>query len=157
MNLNNENERNKAVIPNNQMDLFGNPDMEHVDRHNSQSEIYSEILVNNQPFRNHVLVKKEEQKKEEELPIPVKKALQPKHRHKRQSVYEPTFTIKINKLAGNELPNQSPFSFLASKLKQSLVGLTEEQADQLLRVDESHPEMSNLDVILAKPGAVIKK
>ena len=93
------------------------------------------------------------QPKEEVKKVP-KKAL---FREKHFSVYKPVFAKKIHKLAGNQLPKTSLFSSFASHLKTSIVGMTEQEADQLMRIDEGHSELSNQDVILAKPGCIIKK
>ncbi len=35
--------------------------------------------------------------------------------------------------------------------------MSEEEADRLMRIDEAHTELSNQDVILCKPGSVIRK
>lgn len=72
-------------------------------------------------------------------------------------MYAPVFATKIHKLAGNEIPNEPLFKHFASQIKMSFVGMTEEEADKLMRIDETYPELSNQDVVLAKPGSVIKK
>mmetsp|Transcript_23573 Transcript_23573/g.23511 ORF Transcript_23573/g.23511 Transcript_23573/m.23511 type:complete len:118 (+) Transcript_23573:1309-1662(+) len=44
-----------------------------------------------------------------------------------------------------------------SFLRSSIIGMNEVEADQLMRVDEQHPEFSNEDIIVAKPGSVLRK
>lgn len=90
---------------------------------------------------------------EEEKKSPKK----PRFRQNRFSVYQPVFAKRINNLAGNQLPKVSLFNSFASHLRTSIVGMTEEEADQLMRIDEAHSELSNQDVILAKPGCIVKK
>jgi len=82
---------------------------------------------------------------------------QQKCRKLMQSVFKPTYASRILKSVEDEMPAQTGLSFVALKLSTSLFGLNEEQADQLMRVDETHAELSNQDVILAKPGTVVKK
>ena len=72
-------------------------------------------------------------------------------------MFEPVFASKIHQLAGNEIPNEPLFKLFTSQLKMSFVGMSEEEADKLMRIDETYPELSNNDVILAKPGSVLKK
>lgn len=157
-----EEEHKEVKIDPREIDIFGQKNIEHLEddneiKYEANNQNNDRIIINNQPFENHAIINRNEGHKEEEVMKSMIKKQDPKHRHKRQNVYEPVYAVKINKLAGNELPSESPFSFLANKIKTSLMGLTEEQADQLSRVDESYPEMSNLDVIIAKPGSVIKK
>ena len=77
-----------------------------------------------------------------------------KHIH---SVHEPVFALKTQKLVGNEIPHEKGLSFLTGLLKRSVVGLSEEEADQLMRIDETFDEFSNQDVIISKPNCLIKK
>lgn len=126
-----------------------------------EPEVKEEILVNNQRFENNFFNKKfEEDKAEMYYPvaeIKKEKKINPKHRQNKWSVYEPVFATKIHQLAGNEIPNEPLFKHFASQIKMSFVGMTEEEADKLMRIDETYPELSNQDVVLAKPGSVIKK
>jgi hypothetical protein len=73
------------------------------------------------------------------------------------SVIEPVYALKIQKSCGGELPKESGFGFLTSRLKQSIAGLTEDEADKCMRIDETYCELSNLDVILCKPRTLVKK
>mmetsp|Transcript_34960 Transcript_34960/g.34637 ORF Transcript_34960/g.34637 Transcript_34960/m.34637 type:complete len:156 (+) Transcript_34960:943-1410(+) len=72
-------------------------------------------------------------------------------------VYESVFARRICKLATEELPRMSPLKTFGSFLKTSFVGMDEEEADQLLRVDEEIIEYSNEDIISVKPGSVVRK
>jgi len=72
-------------------------------------------------------------------------------------VYEPIFANKVPKMVNHELKSSSGFSIVTSMFKNTIFGFSEEQADQLLRVDEAELELSNGDVILAKPGTLVKK
>ena len=92
----------------------------------------------------------------------VRQNLKPKtnreyERAKIHSVLEPVFATKIKGSVVQELPRQSTLSFLGSKLKHSIIGMNEDEADQLARVDETYSELSNGDVILWKPKTLIKK
>lgn len=78
-------------------------------------------------------------------------------RKQRQWVYRPSHWILLPINVKHELPKVSKLSYFTSSIKSSIMGLSEEQADELLRVDESVIENSNQDVILAKPGWLVKK
>ena len=144
------------------MDIFGNKKNEHYDEPQIPQERKDQkdenvIMVNNQKFSNNPY--NEENKKVEEDVEEMKNVQQkePHHRQKQQSVFEPAFSKKNHRLAGNEIPNENKISFFANKLKSSVFGLSEDEADQLMRIDEADAELSNQDVILAKPGTLIKK
>lgn len=153
-------------IPFDKMDIFGKKDdeVDHEEEVDNQAKVEgsardeNSILVNNQKFQNNVFSNSDENNKlEEEFEQINKKPKEPKHRAVNQSVYEDPFCKKLSRLVGNELPHESGFSLLTNKLKMSVFGLSEDQADQLMRIDESYPELSNQDVILAKPGSIVKK
>lgn len=121
------------------------------------------ICVNNQEYKDNEINQVEqsidrisslvlEEPKEEE-----KGPKMPRYRNKSYDVHGEVFARKINLLAGNQLPKVSLFASFASSLKSSIVGMSEQEADTLCRIDEGCPELSNQDVILAKPGCVIRK
>lgn len=146
--------KNSAVkpldqIPLKNVDVFGQPDPEHVEdpfEKILKKRDQNEIQVNNQNFDNNVYGAPEEGKEEEKMSLQRHSLV--RFRQRDYSVFEPVFSKKINRVAGHELPRASPFSFIASKLRESVVGLSEEQADQLMRVDETDGELSNQDVVL---------
>jgi hypothetical protein len=134
------------------------PEMEKKLIEDSKKEEVKEpnIMVNNQEFENNMFadpVMREDPPKANRPSV----AKKPRFRQQRYSVYEPVFAKKINQLVGNELQKESIFTGIANHLKQSFIGMTEQEADQLMRIDESHMELSNQDVIVAKPGTVVKK
>lgn len=133
-----------------------------------------QIVVNNQVFENNVFQKpkrnsidEDEKKHEAEVVVIVdemEKVNIGEHKNKVpcvrkhiHSVFEPIFALKCQKLVGDELPPESTFSFISSRLKQSVFGMNEDQADQLMRIDETHDEFSNNDVLLCKPNTLVKK
>ena len=112
-------------------------------------------------------VKKEKKPKrrednEEEKKVEVKgdqKKLN-KRKHKRmkyQWVYHPPFLTKMPINVDKEVQKHSTFSIFSSKIKNSIFGMNGEDADRLMRVDETELDLSNQDVILAKPGWLVKK
>ena len=143
-------------------DILNNPENPNFQPMNMRPD-QNVIMVNNQNFENNVMNKIEEHDQniasliydnkmvnEEELE-------KPRFRQSIFSINEPPFARKISKLAENELPKASPFSSFANSIKASFMRMSEEEADRLMRIDEEHLELSNQDVILSKPGCVVKK
>jgi len=149
------------------IDIFGNKsvDLEEY-KEPPVKKLKDKIIVNNIEFENHsFIVPLDEDKKIEEdlsyrmenIQLNDKKRGDEFERKLIHAVSEPVFALKIQKLVGNEIPHQKGFALFTSKLKSSIFGLTEEEADQLMRIDETYSELSNQDVILAKPKSLVKK
>lgn len=78
-------------------------------------------------------------------------------RKERQWVYRASHCLLLPINVKDQLPKVSKFSYFTSAIKNSIVGISEEQADELMRVEDSLIDNSNGDVILAKPGSLVKK
>lgn len=136
-----------------------------------------EIVVNNQVFENNAL-NLEEDKVEDDIrekmkymSLEDKRAVEELHQRNKEeiqrheeivrleagSVHTPVFANKVGKFAGKEMKNEDALMSLANKLKSSVFGLSEEQKDEMMRIDEEIILNSNMDVLLAKPGCVVKK
>ena len=101
-----------------------------------------------------------EEKKGEDEEEKVEKKAPNKRKHNRmkyQCVFQPPFLLKMPINVDKEVKKNSAFSIFSSKIKNSIFGMNEEDADRLMRVDETELDLSNQDVILAKPGWLVKK
>ena len=136
------------------MDVFGNKIVESIDENPYKPSIEKEF----DNINLHYEEDKENQKEEEDIYRSNKILKEQELAWKqRQSVYQTSHSILLSSSAREELPKVSTFSYFADSIKRSIIGLSEEEADKLLRVDESQIELSNQDVILAKPGWLVKK
>lgn len=120
--------------------------------------------MNNQQFKNNEINRVEESIErisslvfEEEKKKEIRASPKNKKGSKYNNVYEDVFAKKIKQSAADELPKLSSMKTFGSFLRSSIVGMSEVEADQLMRIDEQHPEFSNEDIIVAKPGSVLRK
>ena len=116
--------------------------------------------MNNQEFNQNEIGRPLDMMKLDKNPEEEQKQGKPAGQHERMEIHsinEPVFALKIQKSCTNELPKVSAFGFLGLKLRQSVVGLSEEEADQCMRIDQTNSELSNDDVILCEPRSLVKK